>query len=467
MLDQKPQIWVIDDVEEMRALLSDFLQAQGYQVSTFARADEAASYLSKMNREKPLVDLILSDIQMPGMDGVEFLNAMLKQGVMVPIVLMTAYGSIESAIEALKNGAYDYITKPLKLAELKVVVERALELRQLKIDNKILRAHITKQRSFDGIIGKSKKMHEVFEIINRVAQTSANVLIHGESGTGKEMVARALHESGPRAKKPFVAINCSAIPENLLESELFGHAKGAFTGAMHQKVGLIESANGGTLFLDEIGDMNVELQAKLLRVIQERKIRPVGENKSHDVDVRIVAATHKDLKNAIKDGKFREDLFYRLCVIPIVLPPLREREDDILLLAEYFLQKYTALHGILKNGFSKDATEGLYRRTWRGNVRELENAIERAVILGRNQVIENSDLPQGEEGNFDGFFSALKTSLPTLEELEREYMKFVLEKTNGHKEKAAQILGVNRRTLYRKDLGDSSHAQSHSSEQES
>lgn len=466
MIDQKPQIWVIDDVEDMRSLLSEFLQAQGYQVSTFARADEAAQFLSKMNRTKPPVDLILSDIKMPGMDGVEFLNTVLQQGFMIPVVLMTAYGSIESAIEALKKGAYDYITKPLKLAELKVVVERALEIRQLKIDNKILREQVTKQRSFDGIIGKSKKMQDVFEIIGRVAQTSANVLINGESGTGKEMVARALHETGPRAKKPFVAINCSAIPENLLESELFGHVKGAFTGAMHQKTGLIESANGGTLFLDEIGDMNVELQAKLLRVIQERKVRPVGDTKNHDVDVRIVAATHKDLKTAIKDGKFREDLFYRLCVIPLALPPLREREDDILLLAEYFLQKYSALHGISKNGFSKDAIEGLYRRTWRGNVRELENAIERAVILGRGTSIENTDLPQGEEGNFDGFFSALKTSLPSLEELEREYMKFVLEKTGGHKEKAAQILGVNRRTLYRKDLGDSKHDVPHATDSE-
>lgn len=454
MTGQKAQVWVVDDDAEMRSMLSDFLQTLGYQVSTFPRADEAETYLSKMNPENPPVDLIISDLRMPGMSGLEFLDALSNRGVAVPLVLMTAFGSIETAIEAMRKGAYDYIVKPLKLAELKVVAERALEFRQLKRDNKILRDQVSRTRTFEGILGKSKKMQAVFDIISRVAQTSANVLVTGESGTGKEMVARALHETSQRAKAPFVAINCSAIPENLLESELFGHAKGAFTGAIQQKIGLFEAANGGTLFLDEIGDMNIDLQAKLLRVIQERKVRPIGETRDREIDVRIVAATHKDLKAATKTGSFREDLYYRLAVIPVVLPPLREREDDILILGEFFLKKYSALHGIRKNGFSKDAIQSLYRRRWPGNVRELENAIERAVILGHSNLIESADLPHADEETADGFFSAMKNALPPLEELEREYIKFVLEKTGGHKEKAAQILGINRRTLYRKDLGE-------------
>lgn len=455
MKDQKHQIWIIEDDAEMRSLLSEFLTSTGYAVSTFSRADEAERYISQMQPDKLPVDLIISDIRMPGISGFEFLEAMIRKNVTVPIILMTAFGSIESAIEAMRKGAYDYIVKPLKLAELKVITERALEVRRLKRDNLILREEVNRQRSFEGIIGKSKKMLDVFDVISRVAKTSANVLITGESGTGKEMVARALHESGSRAGSPFVAINCSAIPENLLESELFGHAKGSFTGALQSKIGLFESAHGGTLFLDEIGDMSFDLQAKLLRVIQERKIRPIGETKDREIDVRIIAATHKDLKQEIADKKFREDLYYRLSVIPLKLPPLREREDDILLLAEYFLKKYTALHGIYKTGFSKEAINGLFKKAWRGNVRELENAVERAVILSQTPEIESQDLPSAEEGHFDGFFNIIKNTMPTLDVVERNYMKFVLEKTGGNKEKAAQILGINRRTLYRKDFSDS------------
>ncbi len=449
---QIAQVWVIDDDEGMRMLLSDFLSSQNYAVSTFSRADEAHKYLKQMTGDYSAVDLIISDIRMPGMSGLEFLDEMLSQNFSVPIVLMTAFGSIESAIDAMKKGAYDYIVKPLKLAELRVIAERALELRRLRRDNKIMRDHFKTQRSCVGIVGKSKKMQDVFATIERVAQTSANVLITGESGTGKEMVARALHEAGTRANKPFVAINCAAIPELLLESELFGHEKGAFTGALHQKIGLLESANGGTVFLDEIGDMNADLQAKLLRVIQERKVRPVGNNKLHDIDVRIIAATHKNLKNEIENGKFREDLFYRLSVIPLHLPPLRERDDDILVLADFFMKKYSAMHNIFKSGFSVDAIQSLYEHPWRGNVRELENALERAVILGKGHCIEKCDLPALEENAFGGFFASIKNNLPSLAEVEKEYINFVIARSGGSKEKAAKILGINRRTLYRKDI---------------
>lgn len=447
------QLWVVDDDSGMRSLLCEFFQSQGYAVSTFSRADTAVELL--LSPQAPNVDLIISDIRMPGMTGLEFMDTLVSRGIHTPIILMTAFGSIDSAIEAMRKGAYDYIVKPLKLAELKVVAERALELRRLKQDNKVLRQEVNRSRVFEGIIGKSKKMQSVFDVISRVAQTTANVLITGESGTGKEMVARATHEASPRARNAFVAINCAAIPESLLESELFGHTKGAFTGALSEKVGLFEAANGGTLFLDEIGDLNIDLQAKLLRVIQERKVRPVGDTKARDIDVRLVAATHRDLKAAISENKFREDLYYRLSVIPISLPPLREREEDVLLLSDHFLKKYCALHGIQKSGFSRDALQVLCRRAWPGNVRELENAVERAVILSTSEAIEASDLPGVEEQNVGSFMAGVKASLPTLSELEKEYMKYVLEKTGGHKEKAAQILGINRRTLYRKDLDES------------
>ena len=327
MSDLKGNVVVIDDEQEMRSLLEDFLVGEGYHVHPFASAVDALKALSPggpLGAETELgdIDALISDIKMPQMDGLE-LTAQLRQvRPEIPIILMTAFGSVETAIEAMRRGAFHYVVKPLKLAEMGVNVERAVEHRKLQRDNSALRQEVKRSWSMGTLIGKSAGMKSVFDLVSRVSQVTANVLITGESGTGKEMVARAIHESGPRAQKPFVAINCTAIPETLLESELFGHAKGSFTGAIQQKRGLFEEAAGGTLFLDEIGDMNVLLQSKLLRVIQEKKVRAVGENIARDVDVRIIAATHKDLKAAIKDGRFREDLFYRLSVIPIVIPPL-------------------------------------------------------------------------------------------------------------------------------------------------
>lgn len=454
-------ILVIDDDAGMRSMVVDFLRSEGHKVSEAALASEALSRITKgefsvsISGQEHLgerLDLIISDLNMPEMTGIEFIEKFRTMAPQVPIILITAFGSIETAIEAIRKGAFDYTTKPFKLAEMSVTVARALRYRDLHLENARLQTEIDQTQSFGRIIGKSPGMKEVFDLIRRVAPANANVLITGESGTGKERVARAIHDEGPRKVKKFVAINCTAIPESLLESELFGHAKGAFTGAINRKRGLFEEAEGGTIFLDEIGDMNLALQAKLLRVIQERKIRAVGENLDREVDVRIIAATHKDLKAAIKNGTFREDLYYRLSVIPIVIPPLRHRREDIPLLADHFLKKYSAANHSQVKGFSSDALARLMTMTWEGNVRELENVIERAVVLSRSTAIEAKDLPSAGEGNIESFFESTQSGpLPTLEEIEKRYFKFVLEKTGGRKEKAAQILGVNRRTLYRKE----------------
>lgn len=458
----KHHILVIDDDPAMRSMVCDFLKSEGHKVSEAGLASEAFQRIeqgelmlssdSLKEADGKVLDLVISDLNMPEMTGIEFITKFRALTTNIPIILITAYGTIETAIEAIQRGAFDYTTKPFKLAEMSVTIGRALKFRDLHRENIRLQVELFQTQSFSKIIGKSPGMQEVFDLIRRVAPASANVLISGESGTGKERVARAIHEEGPRKTKKFVAINCTAIPESLLESELFGHTKGAFTGAIAKKRGLFEEAEGGTIFLDEIGDMNLALQSKLLRVIQEKKIRAVGENMDRSVDVRIVAATHKDLKAAIKNGTFREDLYYRLSVIPITIPPLRHRREDIPLLAEHFLKKYTAANKSHVEKFSKEAMTRLISMSWEGNVRELENVIERAVVLARGSEIEAKDIPSSGERDVESFFESNHTgSLPTLEEIERRYFKFILDKTGGRKEKAAQILGVNRRTLYRKE----------------
>jgi two-component system response regulator HydG len=456
MAEAKGRIVVVDDELEMRSLLQDYFQNEHYEVTCFASASLALEALGPQGRlglkhSEGDIDLIISDIKMPEMNGLDFASHLQSLRPEIPVILITAFGSIETAIEAMRRGAFHYVVKPFKLAEIAVNVDRAMEHRKLQRDNTALRQEIKKGWSLGSVIGKSAEMKAVFDLVARVSQATANVLITGESGTGKEMVARAIHQNGPRANKPFIAINCTAIPETLLESELFGHAKGSFTGAIQRKRGLFEEAEGGTLFLDEIGDMNVQLQSKLLRVIQERKIRAVGENITRDVNVRIIAATHKDLKTAMKEGRFREDLYYRLSVIPVVIPALRQRKDDIPLLAEYFLKKYSAMNNLKVKGFTKRAIAKLIGLKWEGNVRELENVIERAVVLCTSQLIDESDIPSSEVENAERFFSGATGDFPTLNQLEERYMKLVLEKTGGRKDKAAQILGVNRRTLYRKE----------------
>lgn len=441
----KELIYLIDDDAGMTLMLKDFLESHRYQVQCFNSAQEAYQALNED------VSLVITDLRMPGMDGLSFIENAKRRWPLLPIILVTAFGSIETAIEATKKGAYHFLTKPLKLSELLVFTEKALYFRELQKSNLILRKEWKTQHSFAGIIGKSSAMLAVFDLIQRVAPSSANVLIQGDSGTGKEMVARAIHQMGPRKDKHFVAINCTAIPDTLLESELFGHAKGSFTGAVQRKLGLFEEANGGTIFLDEIGDMDLNLQTKILRVIQEKRIRAVGDNVDKPVDVRIIAATHKNLKLASREGRFREDLFYRLSVIPVFIPPLRHRLEDIPLLAQFFLEKYNALSGLRPKTLSSDAMQTLISLPWEGNVRELENVIERAVVLSSGDVIEKTDLPQPETLSAEAFMSQAVEEMPTLDDMERRYIKFVMDKTGGHKEKAAHILGINRRTLYRKE----------------
>ena len=454
---QKPHhILVIDDDNEMRSMVGDFLRSEGHHVSEEPLAIRALAKFKagefEGDADVRAVDCIITDLNMPEMTGIEFTKQFRQLNPHVPIILITAFGSIETAIEAIRQGAFDYTTKPFKLNEMSVTVARALQFRDLYLDNSRLQQEVEKNHSFAKIIGRSHGMREVFDLIKRVAPATANVLISGESGTGKERVARAIHDEGPRRNKSFVAINCTAIPETLLESELFGHAKGSFTGAIGRKRGLFEEADGGTIFLDEIGDMNLQLQSKLLRVIQEKKIRAVGDNVDRDVDVRIIAATHKDLKQAIRNGSFREDLYYRLSVIPIVIPPLRHRREDIPLLAEHFLKKYATENGSRVKSFSASAMATLASLPWEGNVRELENVIERAVVLATGELIDAKDLPTSSAGDVESFFASTQNgTLPTLDEIEKRYMRFVLDKTGGKKEKAAQILGVNRRTLYRKE----------------
>lgn len=449
-MNSKSLIMIVDDDNEMRSMVQDYLLSEGYKVSAFDKATNAIESL-KNSPPEMMPQLIVSDIRMPQMDGLEFCSLVKKDWPHIPVILATAFASIETAIDGMKRGAFDYITKPFKLSELSMTVERAIKFQQLESENKFLKEELSSKWKLAGMIGKSSSMKSVFDLVQRVAQANANVLITGESGTGKEMVAQAIHQLGPRSQKPFVAINCTAIPENLLESELFGHAKGSFTGAIGRKRGLFEEAEGGTIFLDEIGDMDLSLQAKLLRVLQEKKIRAVGDNLAKDIDVRVVAATHKDLKARIKEGLFREDLYYRLSVIPIVIPPLRHRKEDIPILANYFLKKYATLNHVQVQGFSQAAMDRLINMPWEGNVRELENMVERMVVLSTKSFIEITDIPLNDSSGYEQFFGDSTQDYPSVEQLEKRYIKMILEKTGGRKEKAAQILGINRRTLYRKE----------------
>lgn len=441
-------IIVVDDDREMCAMLREFLAGEGYSVTDFTSPIEA---LKAVSDKTARADLIVTDLNMPTMNGLELTKKLKEINEEIPVLLITAFGTIENAVLAMQAGAFDYVIKPFKLSEISLKISRAFQLKDLKIQNQKLREAVSGVRSFKGIIGKSAGMLEVYDLIKRVSQATANIMISGESGTGKEQVARAIHQSGPRSNRAFVAINCTAIPETLMESELFGHAKGSFTGAYQRKKGLFEEAEGGTLFLDEIGDMDMSLQSKLLRVLQERKVRAVGDTVDRAVDVRIIAATHKDLKAAIKNGTFREDLYYRLSVIPIVIPPLRHRREDIPLLAESFLKRFAAANNSPVTGFTSIALKQMMEMLWEGNVRELENWVERAVVLARGNMIDESDLPRPASASPESFFGEISGHLPTVEEMEKRYIKLVLEKTGGKKEKAAQILGMNRRTLYRKE----------------
>jgi two-component system response regulator PilR (NtrC family) len=372
----------------MRDLLKKILCQEGYWVETASNGNEALALIKDTS-----FDIILSDAKMPELDGIELLKSVRKVAENTYVVIMTAFGTIDSAVEAMKIGAYDYISKPFKIDEIRILMKKILEEKALRQEVVHLRQEVSRRYEFSNIIGKSQGMQDVFSLITKVAGGKSTILIHGSSGTGKELVAKAVHYNSPRKDRPFVAVNCSAIPETLLESELFGHVKGAFTGAMSNRSGLFEEADGGTLFLDEVGEISPAIQVKLLRVLQEREIKPVGGNESRSIDIRLITATNQDLQEQVKQGAFREDLYYRLNVIPINLPPLKDRAEDLPLLAKHFLKRYSKENDRLGITFSREALEACMNYHWPGNVREFENIIERAVILCKDNRITPDDLP--------------------------------------------------------------------------
>ncbi|MDA2911480.1 sigma-54 dependent transcriptional regulator [Nitrospiraceae bacterium AH_259_D15_M11_P09] len=447
MAEEFGPILVVDDELDMRELLRDVLQDRGSQVTLAQSGREA---LKRLGEEEYAV--VLTDLRMKEMEGIELLKEIKRSYPETNVIIMTAFGSVETAIEAMKQGAYDYLVKPIKTEELVRVTERALREAALRQEVNRLRREVHKEYSFHQILGKSKPMREVFDLIRRVADSPTNLLITGESGTGKELVAKAIHYNSARRDAPFVPVNCAAIPEALLESELFGHMKGAFTDAKTDKRGLFEEAQGGTLLLDEISELPLILQAKLLRAIQEREIRRVGATRTLAVDVRIIAATNLALADEVKEKRFREDLYYRLNVIELRMPPLRERREDILLLVDAFLRKFAESTHKTVRGISESALLLLLDYAWPGNVRELENVIERAVTLARGEKIVPEDLPpaiQGARGERRVIDEAEERAL-ALHEMEKEYILRILEKTGGNKYQAAQVLGIDRKTLYRK-----------------
>jgi DNA-binding NtrC family response regulator len=434
------RVLVVDDEENIRNLLSQILRQEGFEVET---ASDGATGLRKASSGE--FDLVLLDVRIPEKDGMEVLREIRREDPGAVVMIVTGYATLEMAVEAMRHGAFDYISKPFKKDELVVKVRRALEHEQLREENRKLHEELRARFKFEGIVGTSPKMQEVLRVAAAVAPTDATVLIYGETGTGKEILARSIHYQSPRAHGPFVAINCGAIPETLLETELFGHEKGAFTSAVGSRVGKFEAADGGTIFLDEVGDMSPAMQVKLLRVLQERTFERVGSNKPVRVDVRVIAATNKDLRQAIRDGRFREDLFYRLSVVPIELPPLRERVEDIPLLAQHFLEKYRQKYGKAVTGFTPQAVRKMRRYSWPGNVRELEFAVERAVILSRTPEIWAEDLWLGGAGGDAG-----EERLPSLADVERQHIVRVLQHTEWNLEEAAKVLGMSVAQLRRR-----------------
>jgi two-component system response regulator PilR (NtrC family) len=443
----KGRILVVDDERSMQEFLEIFFRREGFEVVTAPDVDSALLAIDADD-----FDMVISDVQMPGRNGLEVLRAVKETSPETIVIMITAFANTETAIAAMKEGAYDYITKPFKLDELSLVVEKALEKKLLSSENRRLRTELRSQLGKRSLIGNSAPMERVFDLIGRVADTKTNVLIGGESGTGKELVARAIHESSDRRDHPFVAVNCGAIPENLLESELFGHVKGAFTGAVQNKSGLFEVADGGTLFLDEVGELPQSLQVKLLRAIQEKKIRRVGGTSDREVNLRILSATNRRLEDEIAAGRFREDLYYRLNVIEILLPSLRERMEDLPLLVHHFVERYAEELGKPVRGFGDEAMRVLFAYPFPGNVRELENVVERAVALSRSEVIEVDALPPGVVSPRQ---SAESQMIPAegvqLDELvnafERKLLVEGLERTGGVKKRAAQILGISFRSF--------------------
>jgi DNA-binding NtrC family response regulator len=441
-------ILVVEDDTAMREMLREALEDDGFLVETAAGGRQGVERVKKGG-----IDLVVSDVKMPDLDGLDMLREIKAVSPSPYVITVTAFGSIDTAIRAVKLGAFDYITKPFEIDQLLLSVEKALAQRELESKVVRLQEEVQRKHSFDNIIGKSAPMQEVFALIRRLSGSSASVLITGESGTGKELVARSIHFNSPRRTRPFVPVNCAAIPDTLLESELFGYKRGAFTDARSDRAGIFLEADGGTIFLDEIAELSPALQAKLLRVLQEREIRPLGAARPERVDVRVLAATNRELEARLRDGSFREDLYYRLNVIQLHLPALRDRAEDILPLAEHFLTASAERSRKQIRGFQEPAKKALLAYLWPGNVRELENAVERAVALAETGTVRVDDLPLGlrerKTSDQDVLGMALARGL-TLDDLEREYIQRVVQAEGNNKTRAAQRLGLDRKTLYRK-----------------
>lgn len=438
-------ILVVDDEERLADVLAAALEDLGY-AATVATSAQAALMAFEQSR----FDLVLTDLRLPGMDGRGLLREVRSHWPDVPVIIITAFATVRDAVELVKEGAFDYIAKPFEMEDVAATIRRALRLADVVRDNERLRSELEGRHSFDTLIGNSASFRHVIEQVTEVCETRATVMLNGESGTGKELVARAIHFNSPRRARPFIAVNCAAIPETLLESELFGHVKGAFTGAVSNRVGRFAAADGGTLFLDEIGDMPLAIQAKLLRVVQERSFEPVGASRSQTVDVRLIAATHKDMRQAVAENRFREDLFYRLNVFPIRLPALRERSEDIPMLAAHFLATLSETVGKPVSGFSPAALSAMSAHSWPGNIRELHNCVERALIVAKNPVIDVQDLPRDLfEGQRRSGGDALPRDLDAeLERIERDFILEALRRSNGVQVKAARMLGIAERSLW-------------------
>jgi two-component system response regulator HydG len=446
------RILVVDDHVEMARVLAERLRDAGHAVDVAASGARA---LELARASTP--DVVLTDLRMEGVDGLDVLDGVRAIDPGIPVLLMTAFGAIDSAIDAIKRGAYHYLTKPFQLDEVVVYVERAIADRRLRDEHRALRRIATERSGFAALIGRSAAMRELYDLIERIAQAAAPVLIRGESGSGKELVARALHFEGPRRERPFVAVNCTALPESLLESEIFGHVRGAFTGAVAQRRGLFVEADGGTLFLDEIGDMSPPLQAKLLRVLEDGQVRALGADASRRVDVRVIAATHQDLAERVRSGQFRGDLYYRLDVVSLRVPPLRERAEDVPPLVDHFLARARERNpASVVESFAPELVAALAGLSWPGNVRELENVVERLVVVGRHGRATVADLeasvPQLGASEPPPLAGARGRMIP-LRQLEDEYIAWVLAQCGGSKAKAAEILGIDVSTLYRRERG--------------